>query len=305
MQKRAALIVDVNELKTRILSIFEQFKNTDGKYLKLFLNEARCKTEPNKPEVQCNDVNEYLSSKSVVYKGIQLENDEEKLPNAVEYRISLMNFLLEEFRKYFPDGNTESFNVFNPKKMPAADDYAKARTYGIIEIKVLNDFFKISIEEDEIIEQWQTMLLSAVQHASYCEIKNSKTTVSAFWSQLLKWPEIEWGADIKRLVYIVLSLPVSSAEAERGFSTLKYMRDSHRSRLTPANLDAMLRIKLNGPDELDYFAAAKYARKWINGGHFATDSKVRAKDPETVSHSLLEEENVESKKAYLYKSTIF
>lgn len=72
---------------------------------------------------------------------------------------------------------------------------------------------------------------------------------------------MEWGTNMKRFLHIVLSLPISSAEAERGFSTLKYIRGTHRSRSTPKNLDAIMHIKLNGPDDLDYFAAAKYAKK--------------------------------------------
>lgn len=60
----------------------------------------------------------------------------------------------------------------------------------------------------------------------YCQIRTTKTTASAFWSQLLKWPEIDWGTEIKQLVRTVLSLPISSAEAEKGFSTLDYLQDS-------------------------------------------------------------------------------
>lgn len=63
---------------------------------------------------------------------------------------------------------------------------------------------------------------------------------------------------------------------------------------------------MNGPDELDYFAAAKYAREWVRRGHFVMDSKARiSKEGETIQHSLLEEENKERNKRYLLKITIF
>ena len=121
----------------------------------------------------------------------------------------------------------------------------------------------------------------------------------AFWSQLLKWPEVNWGNSIKRLLQTVLSIPISSAEAERGFSTLEYIRDTHRSRLTPRNLAAMMRININGPDELDYFEAAKYARKWIDGGNLATDSRSGIRKEDSISHNvgnILDDENAEMKK---------
>lgn len=126
----------------------------------------------------------------------------------------------------------------------------------------------------------------------------------AFWSQALKCKNISWGSNIKRMLQIVLSIPISSAEAERGFSMLKYLRDAHRARLTPKNLDAMMRIKVNGPDDLSNFAAAKYAKKWIDDGHFASDSKIRAKNRETTSN-IITDDDIDTKKKYLLKSSLF
>lgn len=179
-----------------------------------------------------------------------------------------------------------------------------ALEHGIIKIADLNDFFEIS-DKDELIRQWQELLLTIVLSDNYCQIRTVKTSVSAFWSQLFKWPEIVWGTEIKWLVQTILSLPISSAEVKRGFSTLKYLRGSRRSRLVPRNLDAIMRIKLNGPDDLDYFTSAKYADKWIKSGKYATDNPANRKNEDAKSHSLREEENIEIRKKYLLKSTIF
>jgi len=86
---------------------------------------------------------------------------------------------------------------------------------------------------------------------------------------------------------------------------MKYLRDSRRSRLVPQHFDAMMRIKLNGPDELDYFPAARYADKWIKSGKYATDNPANKKSEDQISHSLLEEENIEMKKRYLLRSSLF
>lgn len=62
---------------------------------------------------------------------------------------------------------------------------------------------------------------------------------------------------------------------------------------------------MNGPDVLEYFAAAKYARNWVKK-HLPTDSKIGVKnDDSKQSETLLEPENAESKKKYLLKTTIF
>lgn len=304
MQRRTALIVDFNSLKKNFESIFKHLKDNNGKNLEVYLNDARCKTEEDEDMARCKNIENYLSSEKIVYKNIVLNNDESELPDLKSYRTLLLDLLLAEFNSYFPDGDLKSFDVFDPNNMPNPNDYVTARTYGIIKIKQLNDFFKIG-NQDIIINQWQTFLESVITSSNYCQIKNSRTSTFAFWSQLLKWPEITWGTEIKRLLFTVLSIPISSAEAERGFSALKYIRDSHRSRLSPTSLDAIMRIKMNGPDELDHFAAVKYARKWVEN-HHPTDYLMGAKNEMTLSsHSLLEAKNVELKKKYLLKSTIF
>lgn len=50
---------------------------------------------------------------------------------------------------------------------------------------------------------------------------------------------------------------------------------------------------MNGPDELKYFAAAKYAKKWIDGGHSLTDSE------ESFSFNVASDDEIEMKKEVL------
>lgn len=214
--------------------------------------------------------------------------------------------MISQLNSYFPNGSLDNFDVFDPKKLPEADDYVAMRTYGLIKIKALNQFFKIS-SDDTIIKEWQSLISEIVDCPNYCEMKSGQTSVMAFWALALKCEKISWGSNIKRLLHTVLSIPISSAEAERGFSTLKYLRDTHRARLTPKNLDAMMRIKVNGPDDLSLFPAAKYAKKWIDDGHFATDSKIRTKKQETTSDIITDdnEDGIDKNKKNLLKSSLF
>lgn len=78
---------------------------------------------------------------------------------------------------------------------------------------------------------------------------------------------------------------------ERGLSTLKYIRDTCRARLTPKNLDAILRIKINGPDELDC--------------KIATDNKMGARRPDSISYNVVDDEDIETRKKYLLKGVLF
>lgn len=275
MQKRTALIVDFYSFKTKFESIFSRMKTEDPRYLKSFLNEARCENIDSDPE-PCETVSQYTRSKKITYKNVVLNDDKDQIPNVNEYRTMILENLLSEYKSYFPDGDLKNFAVFDPMNMPMPNDYASARLYGTTKIKELSKYFQIG-DPEKTVDQWILLLESVVASPNYCQIKNGQTSVFAFWSQLIKWPEIEWGSDIRRLLFTVLAIPISSAEAERGFSSLKYIRDAHRSRLTPVNLDAIMRIKLNGPDELSYFAATKYAQNWIKNGHYPSEYQIGQK----------------------------
>lgn len=52
-------------------------------------------------------------------------------------------------------------------------------------------------------------------------------------------------------MYAWRSLMFPSAEAERGFSILNHIKNKRRSRLTASHLQDLIRIRLNGADELE------------------------------------------------------
>ena len=52
---------------------------------------------------------------------------------------------------------------------------------------------------------------------------------------------------LSKLAGCALSLPVSNAECERGFSAMKHTKTTLRNRLATRSIDALLHISLNGP----------------------------------------------------------
>ena len=62
---------------------------------------------------------------------------------------------------------------------------------------------------------------------------------------------------ISRLASIALTLPVSTADCERGFSTMNRIKTNPRNRLKTTNLDLLIRLSSEGPsfDEFDFDAA--------------------------------------------------
>ena len=59
---------------------------------------------------------------------------------------------------------------------------------------------------------------------------------------------------LSKLFSIALVLPVSTADCERGFSTMKRIKTVPRNRLSTATLDHLISISAEGPalDEFDF-----------------------------------------------------
>lgn len=82
--------------------------------------------------------------------------------------------------------------------------------------------------------------------------------------------DIIFGHSVKLLIQTILVLPIGNAEAERGFSIMNHIRTSRRSLLQPTTLDALMRVRINGPDQIEQFKAYKYTKAWMKN-HLRTD----------------------------------
>ncbi len=109
-----------------------------------------------------------------------------------------------------------------------------------------------------------------------------------FWSHFLNSATVTWQPQIKKLVQLVLVLPIASADVERGFSILNHARYDRRSRLTTQHLQDILFLRINGPP-LSHFDASRYAQAWIKAGGMLTDdpTQVRKKPANELPKSNL------------------
>ncbi len=51
---------------------------------------------------------------------------------------------------------------------------------------------------------------------------------------------------------------------------MKHIKYDRRSRLTTRHLDDMMRIRINGVDDIAKFSAGRYAKAWLDAGHTDT-----------------------------------
>ena len=169
---------------------------------------------------------------------------------------------------------------------------------------------RFNIDPDAAVTQWKKVLRHLItEETAYCSKKyfdNGKDP-SFFWSFYMN-KNIGWGEDILKLLQIVLVLPSNSADAERSFSILNYVRYDRRTKLTPKHTEDLVRIRFNGPGEIEQFPADKYARLWKKKNHFLTDEK-KQKQNENNDVEIDDQgdyyEDIRGRKFLFMRSTIF
>ena len=84
---------------------------------------------------------------------------------------------------------------------------------------------------------------------------------------------------LQPLQIAVDTIPVTSADAERGFSSMNIICTSIRNSLTICHLSQLMFISLVGP-ELPDFDPTSYVRSWLAKGHrHAEDNRSRKCEP--------------------------
>jgi hypothetical protein len=248
----------------------EQTKTGNGRSVTKFLIEVVCSDKSGRV---CTE-KEYLDiSTSVKWRGIELEKS--KSPNLfTETRAKLSDNLKEQLEHYFPEGSLSDFEAFVPKKLPT--ELVPAEIYGLSSIQNLANRFKL--DPLKTSKEWTELLQSIIPMNTFC--RQVKKPADIFWSYYLRKADAKWGDNIKALIKTVLALPASSADAERLFSKSKHLAYDRRSRLTGRHINDQLRIRSNGPKDVESFSAAKYARAWVKLGHTLTDkdSEIKLND---------------------------
>lgn len=265
MQQKTALLIDFAEFNEKVLKTFENLKITNGKDLNLLLNTASC-DEASQP---CQNLINYYNENNIVFQNVLLfqEVETDNVPLISDFRTQFFDNIIDEFKSYFPNSNLKFFKVFIPKNIP--DEIGEALTYGVMEVNNLCEEFKM-FECNKLISDWADLLISMIDSPIFCTYKTSNVESYVFWTHFLNHADIRWTERTTELIQRLLVLPIGSAEAERGFSIMNHIKSSRRSVLTRKHVEDLMRIRINGPNGLEKFAAHKYASEFIKT-HLRTD----------------------------------
>jgi len=116
--------------------------------------------------------------------------------------------------------------------------------YGETSINTLSSFFRslLNTDSDEIVAEWRNF--KAIIHHSFIPA-NKKEYLTLTNSQIYRYIYSEYSdtlANILKLANIYLTVSVSSASCERGFSTQNLVKTPLRNRMTTPTLDSCIRI---------------------------------------------------------------
>uniref|UniRef100_A0A8C6SCA7 HAT C-terminal dimerisation domain-containing protein n=1 Tax=Neogobius melanostomus TaxID=47308 RepID=A0A8C6SCA7_9GOBI len=154
------------------------------------------------------------------------------------------------------------FKVFNHHAWP--EEMGELIDYGTAEVNYLLEFFHVVLERNgcdptlakEEFKALKTLVLLSFKDKSYCGLWQVLLTNEPYCSDF---------ENILHLVRIMLVLPVSSAQCERGFSAQRRIKSDVRSSLHPTTVEDLIRISVEGPSVEAYDASAAI-KKWLEDG---------------------------------------
>ena len=168
-------------------------------------------------------------------------------------REAYIDSVVVNLRCRFPDVKIiPAFSLFDPRQVPESST-DQFQTYGEQQLRVLEEHFGRGYLDHSLLEQdWiylKQLLVEGFDNHSTREVMETILTDSSLATILPQMHE---------LARIALSTPVSTAEYERGFSSVKRIKTELRNRLKTETLDFLLRISTEGPDieKFDFEKAA-------------------------------------------------
>lgn len=235
------------------VAALNSFKQSPGPRLKKFLSEV-----PSEP------------SESFYFK-------EQKVSDSAAQRqafsTSMEQFLaklVENLYSRFPDqGLLGAFSILDPQKLPSDQELA---SYGLTELDVLCAHYGASktsqgglelppvVDTEKTRDEW--VVFRQLMSANF-----KACSTQAMAAKLLSCADTtEAYPNMLKLVTLALTMPLSTAVCERGFSKHNLIKTRYRARLKTQNVATLMKMSLDTPDlaSMDTFNFTKAFEIWCN-----------------------------------------
>ena len=213
------------------------------------------------------------------YSGILLVGDEIRFKAAHEKSLSDMQSALAARSASLKHPSVAATHIVDFKNWP---DKANQNQFGEQEIASLCEHFgrflaDKDLDKSQITLEWEMFKLKIYVEA---------------WEQRLQtvsWKEINrrYSSELPNilpLIDLVLTLPSTSADCERGFSAMKRIKTEQRSLLLPSTLNDLMMIHINSPSIPEFDPTASL-NDWLSVKSRRVGSSTEAKDSESSDES--------------------
>lgn len=158
----------------------------------------------------------------------------------------MLDALVAQLRLKFK-GFEFSMSAFHPKNLPRSDA-AVASLDQTNFFSVCKDFLHYT--QFQTYQLWNefTTLIEKMNDSEGEFTPKWCASPSTFWLTALKaGAKLPWTPKLRYLIQSILSINQGTATVERGFSILNKIKQPDKSNLTPANLNSLMSLYVNGP----------------------------------------------------------
>ncbi|XP_013383016.1 zinc finger protein 862-like [Lingula anatina] len=224
----------------------------------------------------------YQHVNGAVFKGQTLRNVIQ--PEVFETdREIIINSLLQIMDRKFGNilGGTDIFKaaqIFDPRNWP--DNRNDLTAFGREDLQTLLRHFEQvlantnpPVNANDVNLQWEE-LKTLVQG----NVNLKSLHPNSLWERFyLTDQERDEFASILKVIFLVETYPLSTACCERGFSTMKRIKNDWRCNLATPTLDTLMRVKIAGPQALRQYDPLPAVNRWWLTGE-------RARRPTILPH---------------------
>ena len=256
-QSKDGTIFGMEDVKLKMIEDIKKLKDKPISHLRQFLLKSSCGVANPQP---CVDPMTLTLAQKVTFHGIELISGEEdhQLPIITLAIESIATDLENEINSYFPSDIMKLFDSFDHRKFPIGSD-PQFGSEGIKQLAV-----KLRLDQIRVLAEWNSLkdkIKSELENE--CGLRAIKPR--EFWTRILNkyddgWHDLD---SIFRVLKTGLVIPIGSADVERAFSQMNFVKNKYKNMMSPKVLEADLRIRLNAPDDLSQFRAVKHALHYL------------------------------------------
>ena len=209
--------------------------------------------------------------------------------NISKFLLNSVSTIEKRFKDILTDEDSvlENAQVFNIKKWPK-EDRKKLENYGDNKIENLAKHFETTLQKSGFkasmcLVEWPDFKKSVSE-------QYESSNLVDFYGLMISLHK-ETYPNICALLTIILVLPISTADPERGFSLMKRIKTDWRASLTPRSLSNLMTTKLRNIKLEDFNPEAAYSLWLSDGRRILNPMKYKRKKTRKQDQSLSESES--------------